>query len=569
MLKRDYITIARQYCDDVISGKRLACKWTKLAVQRHLDDLAKQSDSTFPYVFDEDYAARVCLFLEHCPHTTGKKWDGKLIVLDGWQIFVTVCVFGWKSRATGLRRFRQAFILAPKGSGKSTWTAGICNFAGFADGEPGAQVFLASDNATQARRDIFRIAQQQLQKMPDFCEEFGVEVSRYAIHQPRTGSFVHVLSRDSGVAEGSIPSLIVLDELHLHKTRDLFDNCTTAADKRDGSLLFQISTAGTDLSSICFEQYEYAKEVLEGLKDDPTFFVIIFTIDVGDDLWTLESAEKANPGWGTAVNPDKIAEALHAAKQSPGKQATYQTKHLNVWLNNDAAWMNMQKFLACADPALREEQFTGEMGTIGLDISRKLDLLAMVKLFWRQENGKRHYYAFGTYWTPQASLENSNNASYRKWETEGHLRVCDGEENDLTLVEDEVRAACKRYSVLSVGHDPWGAMEMVQKLAKEGIPLHQVDQNVKDLSEPMKELEAAIYDGRFHYNGDPILAWAMSNVVCVPDKNDNYFPRKKGAVNSANKIDPVSALLDALNRCIALHVTGAVRPRRTEVLVFD
>jgi phage terminase large subunit-like protein len=566
---RDYVAITRQYCDDIISGKRLACELTKLACQRQLNDLAASQDESFPWIFDADHAARACEFIERCPHTTGKKWDGKLITLDPWQVFVTTTIFGWKSRATGLRLFRQAFILAPKGSGKSTWTAAICNFAAFADGEPGAQVFLASDNATQARRDIFRIAQQQMEKMPSFRERFGVEVSRYAISQTGTGSFMQVLSRDGGVAEGSIPSLVVLDELHLHKTRDLFDNCQTACDKRDDSLLLQISTAGTDPSSICYEQYELAKAILEGVKDDPTFFAVIYGIDAGDDPWTIESAEKANPGWGTAVNPDKIAEALHAAKQSPGKQATYQTKHLNCWLNNDAQWLNMTRVLACADPDLKESDFVGQMSTLGLDLGRKLDLLAKATLFWKEIDGKRHYYTFGKYWTPEESLQDSNNASYQKWKDEGWLITCDGNENDFTLVEDDIREDCKKYTVLEVGHDQWAAAELVQNLRKEGITMHEVAQLPRDLSEPMKELEAAIESGRFHFNGDPVLIWAFNNVVCVPDKNDNYFPRKKGSGSSPHKIDPVSALLDALNRCIALHLTGAIKPRRTEVLVFD
>jgi phage terminase large subunit-like protein len=208
------------------------------------------------------------------------------------------------------------------------------------------------------------------------------------------------------------------------------------------------------------------------------------------------------------------------------------------------------------------------MSTLGLDLGRKLDLLAKATLFWKEIDGKRHYYYFGKYWTPEESLQDSNNASYQKWKDEEWLITCDGNENDFKLVEDDIREDCKKYTVLEVGHDQWAAAELVQNLRKEGIVMHEVAQLSKDLSEPMKELEAAIESGRFHFNGDPVLIWAFNNTVCVPDKNDNYFPRKKGSGNSPHKIDPVSALLDALNRCLALHLTGAIRPRRTEVLVF-
>ncbi|CCW29662.1 hypothetical protein XNC3_1580001 [Xenorhabdus nematophila F1] len=42
------------------------------------------------------------------------------------------------------------------------------------------------------------------------------------------------------------------------------------------------------------------------------------------------------------------------------------------------------------------------------------------------------------------------------------------------------------------------------------------------------------------HNGDPVLAWAMSNVVMETDANANIKPNKK---KSANKIDPAIAFL--------------------------
>ena len=80
----------------------------------------------------------------------------------------------------------------------------------------------------------------------------------------------------------------------------------------------------------------------------------------------------------------------------------------------------------------------------------------------------------------------------------------------------------------------------------------EVPQLPRYLSEPMKELEGAVYDGRFHYNGDGVMTWAASNVVCHPDKNDNLFPNKE---KYDNKIDPITALLTALHRVMMLHAS--------------
>jgi len=310
------------------------------------------------------------------------------------------------------------------------------------------------------------------------------------------------------------------------------------------------------------------KKVLEGVLTDDTYFGCVWTCDEKDDPWDETTWQKANPNWGVSVNPDSIRQEAARAKQIASAQPAFLTKHLDVWCQTDRAWMDMRRFIQCSDSTLKESDFSSQLCVLGLDIARKLDLMALVKLFWKQIDGKRHYYCFGTYWTPERSLENSDNASYKGWHINGHLRTCQGETNDLMLVEDDIRAACKQHSVIEVAHDPYGALEMVNKLQREGIRMFQVDQNVKNLSDPMKELEAAVYDGRFHYNGDPILTWAMSNVVCHPDKNDNLFPSKDGGPSSTKKIDPVSALLNALNRVIALHATGALKPRRTEMLVF-
>ena len=88
----------------------------------------------------------------------------------------------------------------------------------------------------------------------------------------------------------------------------------------------------------------------------------------------------------------------------------------------------------------------------------------------------------------------------------------------------------------------------------------EVPQRTIFLIAAMQELEAAVADGRFHHNGDPLLTWAVSNVVAHPDKNDNLFPNKE---TQDNKIDPCTALLTAMNRAMNAE---AVHPNRFEIL---
>lgn len=61
-----------QYVAGVISGDILACKWIRLACERHVKDLEKAKTKDWPYRFDETKAERICKYLNLLPHVKGK-----------------------------------------------------------------------------------------------------------------------------------------------------------------------------------------------------------------------------------------------------------------------------------------------------------------------------------------------------------------------------------------------------------------------------------------------------------------------------------------------------------------
>lgn len=547
----DYCRIARKYCEDIVSGRIAACQFVKQACQRQMNDLLKQEDDDFAWRFDKRKAAKVCRFVDLCPHVEGRKFAGKPFNLQPWQIFLLTSIFGWVNKETDARRFKRAYSEIPRGNGKSAMLAAVADYMAFADGEPGAQVYSAATSVPQAKV-VFRASQAMLRKMPLFCQRAGITVEAHSISQIGTNSFYRPLSSEAKGVEGILPSFISVDELHAHSTRELYDNLETASGKREGSLLWAISTAGNDRAGICYDVRSYLVKVLNGSLVDDSFFGCIWTIDEGDE-WAEPSVwQKANPNWGVCVIPEEIAAKAHKAIQLASAQPAFKTKHLNVWVGAHGCWMDMLRFGKCAGKDLSEEDFAGQPCIIGLDLASKLDLLAKAKVFWKEIEGKLHYYAFGTYWTPESRIEGASNSQYQGWHIDGWLRASPGETNDYGLAEDDIREDAKKFEVLEVCHDPWQAHETMTRLASEGLTVVEVPQLPKHLSDPMKELEAAVYDGRFHFNGDPILSWAMSNVVAWADKNDNLFPNKEKA---ENKIDPVTALLTALNG-VARHTQG-------------
>jgi phage terminase large subunit-like protein len=118
---------------------------------------------------------------------------------------------------------------------------------------------------------------------------------------------------------------------------------------------------------------------------------------------------------------------------------------------------------------------------------------------------------------------------------------------DFDLIEADVQTSALELQPEAVAFDPWQAQQMANHLVAAQVPMVEIHRSVKNLSAPMKELQALVFSGRFHHDGDPALAWMISNVVVEEDRNQNIFPRKQAA---ALKIDGAVSLIMGLGRLI-------------------
>jgi phage terminase large subunit-like protein len=537
-VSRDYCAIARQYAEDVVAGIIPACKWVQLACQRQLNDLGR---TDWIWRFDESRASHVCRFIELLPHIKGE-WakTRKLITLEPWQIFILTTIFGWVNEF-GNRRFKKAYTAIPRKNAKSTISSGVALFLLTADGEPGAEVYSAATTRDQAKI-VWGDAKSMTEKTPQFRARFGVQTSAHSVFVEHSNSFLKPLSRDQGGNhDGYNLHGGIVDEFHGHKERALWDVLVTAMGARAQPLLWAITTAGFDRSGICHEEQTYIQKVLQGVHDDEEYFGIVYTIDDDDD-WTDPACwRKANPNWGVSVKPEAIEREARKAMQMASAQNNFLTKHLNVWVNADTAWMDMRAWDACGDSALSADQFTENECVLGLDLASKIDIASKLKVF--QRGGE--YYAFGTHYLPRRAIEQSRNSQYEGWEIDGWIKVTEGEVTDYDLIEDDIRDDCSAFSVREVAFDPFQATQLSGHLLAEGIPMVEMRPTVLNFSEPMKQLEALVLQGKFHHNNDPVLTWMISNVVCHLDRKDNIYPNKE---RPENKIDGVVALIMAIGR---------------------
>jgi phage terminase large subunit-like protein len=124
-----------------------------------------------------------------------------------------------------------------------------------------------------------------------------------------------VLSADAKTKHGFNISSVVFDELHAQPNRELYDVMTKGSgDARTQPLFFNITTAGNNTNSICYEVHQKAVDILEGRKIDPTFYPVIYGADIDDD-WTDPAVWfKANPSLGKTIQLDRVMEAFNSAK---------------------------------------------------------------------------------------------------------------------------------------------------------------------------------------------------------------------------------------------------------------
>ena len=550
-----YLARAKAYAQRVIDCTEMAGRLERRAAERFVRDLARQGADGFPYVLDEAAGARACQFLELLPHIKGQ-WakpvfvDGMLqhgrLKLEDWQVFGVLQVFGWRHKESGLRRFRRWYEEVARKNAKSTKAAGILLYMLVADDEPGAHVYSAATTGDQAR-EVFDVARNMAIRLPEFQRRFGVDVGKHDIVVADTASSCRPLNAEGSTLDGLNIHCAVVDELHAHKTRAVYDVLDSATGARAQPLIMMITTAGSDRAGICYEQRDYTIKVLDGVIEDETWFGAIFTLDEDDDWRDPVNWRKANPNLGVSVLRDDLEAAARKALATPSAQGGFLTKRLNVWVNADSAWMDMQAWDRCADRTLTVDRVRHLPCVIGLDLASKIDVAAKVRLFHDEEADR--YFLIPTFWLPERAIEIGTNSQYDGWRRSGYLEVSDGEVTDYDTIEDALREDAATLSeLIEVAYDPFQATQLAGHMLDEGLPMVEYGSTVKNMSEPMKQLEALILQGKLVHDGNPMMTWMISNVVCHRDKKDNIFPNKE---RYENKIDgPVAAIM-ALGRLLA------------------
>ena len=546
------------YAQGVVAGEIVACKWTRLACQRQLDDLARERTDDWPWVFDDELASRPCEFIELLPHIKGK-WarERRLIELEPWQCFIITTVFGWVHHETGLRRFKEGYVEVPRKNAKSTLSSGLALFMLSADGEHGAEVYSAATTKDQARI-VFDDARAMAERTPDLRTYLGVAIMQHSITVAHRASKFLPLSAEGSTLDGLNVHFAVIDELHAHKTRAVYDVIDTARGAREQSLLWNITTAGTDRSGICYERRTHVTKILDNVIDDPTMFGIVYTLDDNDDPHDPGNWAKANPNWGKSVLMDDMASASRKAEAMPSALNNFLTKRLNVWVSGESAWMDMRAWERCADVRLRDlPNFAGAKAYIGLDLAQKKDFAALSLVFEHDvlEAGPdgvyepvRKWHVCTKLYLNELAIQESGNAHLTGWARQDYVQVTDGDLTDFDVVAEDLRSLCSMFDVQEIAFDPALSMYFAGKLIEEGLPLVEITQRAMFFTPALIQVENLVLEKKLVHDGNPVMSWMVSNLVVKVSKfNELMSPTKE---RPENKIDGPIAMLMALGRAL-------------------
>ncbi len=262
-----------RYATDIVKGKIIANKWVKLACKRHLKDLKRRD-----IYFDEIAADHIIDFFEEFLVFYEGEFDGKSFILTPHQKFIVGSIFGWK-RKDGLRRFRTAYIEEAKGNGKSPLAGGIGLYGLTFDDEPGGEIYSAATTRDQAGI-LFRDARLYAEGSESLKEMLVID--RHNIANLESNSFFRPVSSEHKGLDGKKPHMALIDEIHEHPNDLVVRKMSAGTKTRRQALIFEITNAGYDRHSICYQHHEHTAKILEGIIKDDAWFGLMSGLDVCD-----------------------------------------------------------------------------------------------------------------------------------------------------------------------------------------------------------------------------------------------------------------------------------------------
>ena len=530
-----------------MDGEICAGEAIYLACVRFLRDLRRDD-----LEFRRDTVDWCFSFISQLKHFKGKA-SGKPFVLEPWQEFIVANIFGFYWVETGDRRFTSSYIEVSRKNGKTALAAALCMYALIADGEDGAEVDLAANSKEQAKIAF------------EFCSQFSRQLDprgrtlkpyRDSVTLNANASALKVFAADDSKLDGFNASFGLLDEYHAAKTSKVRDVIKSSMGMRRNPHLCTITTAGFDKTGPCYKLRETAMEILQGVKEDDSMFIAIYSMDDGDD-WTDEANwVKCTPNLDVTVTTKYLREQVQSALNNPSEEVGVRTKNLNEWCDVAEVWIP-DKIINSATGTVNLEDYRGAFCWVGVDLSSVSDMTAVAYLVQREDEQDRWHVKID-YYLPEAALSTSpNRDKYREWVRRGALKLTPGNVTDYDYITSDLLTASDQVLIQAIAYDRWNSTQWAIDAEAAGLPLMMYSQSIGNFNGPTKEIERLLLSQMIEVDNNEITRWQFRNVTLKYDHNNNCKPVKK--LGETGKIDGIIAAIQAVGASMELpRFTGEI-----------
>jgi phage terminase large subunit-like protein len=501
------------------------------------------------YKVDEERGLRAVRFIERrCRHTKGRFY-GSLFKLTPWQFVIVYSFFGCVD-SDGKRLFYRLWFEVGKKNGKTELVAAMLEYCLFGLNEYGAEVYSAAASREQAGM-TYKVMRDMTKQDPVLRKRAKWWDSKKTIANTMVGGEYISLSADANYNDGCNPSAVGVDEVHRHKSRDMWDVLRQGQGTREEPIFFGITTAGSGRTGMAWEEHEHADAVIRGIVEDRHLLALVYSVPEEAD-WTDPKVWKlANPAMGDFLREDDIAEAVVKAQHTPTEEHSVRRLRLNQWVAAETKWLDLNAWDRCGG-LVDESKLKGQSFYGGLDISHSQDFTAWCLLFPEDVGGETQYKALWRLWIPEEALVTRGvmKPTLEAWARDRFITIVPGSVVDLRYVEQQIERDCETFNLLEMGYDRFHAHGIISELMEVlgDDKLADVGQTYRFLNAPCKELERLLQQERINHGGNPVLRWMAANAVAEVNQDDLVRPSRK---RSADKIDGVVTLLMALNRTLA------------------
>ena len=539
------MTYIEEYYKWIQDNPNKVCQKVKKQYAKLVNNLKKEQKVTFvnrgveethTYIFDERKSLRCIHFIEkYCKQSKGR-WAGKPLKLELFQKAMLQALFGFVDKETGLRKYKKTIFFVARKNGKSVLDSAIATYMLTKDNEGGAEIYSVATKREQSKI-VWEESKRMIKKSPILAKRIRCLIG--GIYYDANDSYFRALASDSNSLDGLNAHLVIADEVHAWKDKNLLDVMYDSMSARTQPILLETSTMGTVRQNVFDIEYDYASQVIDGVVNDETLLPIIYELD-DEKEWTNEECwYKANPALGNIKSIKDLREKVERAKANPIELVNLLCKDFNIRQNTINAWLTF-------DDLNNEKIYTDWKDTYciaGVDLSSTTDLTAATLL--GVKNGEIRVKQM--YWIPTNALEKKvkdDRIPYDKWLKAGWLRLSGDSKIDYHDVTEWFLEQVREYDLrpLYVGYDSWNAEYWKIEMAGLGFNMVEVRQGAKTMSTPMKVMKADLIDKKINYNNNPILKWCLSNATIKMDSNENIQPDKE---KSRQRIDGAVSLIDA------------------------